>query len=162
MKTRLDLKAASPGNNANWSQFFLQHLDEFVALSWYLVADNRLVEATIKNTLISLGEIPFDASVPELAYHQAREMLIARAMAALRLGCNETGKDDAFQPSTLVELPDLPRLAFTLKLILRSSETEIAKLLNIPASRVKELIRHAIYRLSVSMPLSIPGGCYDA
>jgi hypothetical protein len=133
-----------------------------VALSWYLVADNRLVAATIKNTVISLGEIPFDASVPELAYHQAREMLIAQAMAVLRLGCNETGQDDAFQPSTLVELPDLPRLAFTLKLILRSSETEIAKLLNIPAFRVKELIRHATDRLSMSTPLSILGGCYDA
>ena len=162
MRTHFALKSESSGNYASWSLFFLHHLDEFVALSWYLVADNRLVESTIKGTLNSLGEIPFDASVPQLAYNQAREMLIAQAMVALRLGHNETGQDDVFQPSTLVELPDLPRLAFTLKLVLRSSEAEIAKLLGIPASRVKELVRHAIDSLSVCLPFSVLGGCYDS
>src|SRR5271170_4387413 len=51
--------------NAAWYLLFLEHLDEFATLAWYLVADHRLVEETILRTMAQLDAIPFDASTPQ-------------------------------------------------------------------------------------------------
>jgi DNA-directed RNA polymerase specialized sigma24 family protein len=148
--------------NVAWYLLFLEHLDEFATLAWYLVADHRLVEQTISRTIAQLEAIPFDASTPQLSYTQARETLITQAIAGLALGRKQSEKDDDFQTSSLGELPDLPRLAFMLKLVLRSSEVEVAKFLNVTPTKVRELVQHAIDRLSLRVPFSMLTGCYDA
>jgi DNA-directed RNA polymerase specialized sigma24 family protein len=148
--------------NVAWYLLFLEHLDEFATLAWYLVADHRLVEQTISRTIAQLEAIPFDASMPQLSYTQARETLITQAIAGLALGRKQSKKDDDFQTSSLGELPDLPRLAFMLKLVLRSSEVEVAKFLDVTPTKVRELVQHAIDRLSLRVPFSVLTGCYDA
>jgi hypothetical protein len=148
--------------NPAWYLLFLEHLDEFATLAWYLVADHRLVEEAILRTMVQLDTIPFDASTPSLSYMQARETLITQAIAGLALGRKQNEGDTDFQTGSLGELPDLPRLAFMLKLVLRSSETEVAKFLDITPSKVRELVQHAIDRLSLQVPFSVLTGCYDA
>src|ERR1700678_3221059 len=76
----------SSGKSAAWCLLFLEHLDEFATLAWYLVADHRLVEEAIQRTMVQLDAIPFDVSMPLLAYNQARETLITQAIAGLGLG----------------------------------------------------------------------------
>jgi DNA-directed RNA polymerase specialized sigma24 family protein len=147
--------------NPTWCLLFLEHLDEFAILAWYLVADNRLVEDTILGTMAHLDEIPFDASTPLLAYNQAREILITQAIAILRLNKTETDSDEAYA-SSLIELPDLLRIAFMLKLVLRTSEVETAKFLGVKPSKVRQLVQLAIERLSLRAPSSVLTGCYDA
>jgi len=68
-----------------WCSLFLAHLNDFAALAWYLVADGKLVECIVMNSLKSLESIPFDASQPLLTYNQARDMLITEGIAALKL-----------------------------------------------------------------------------
>lgn len=148
--------------NAAWYLLFLEHLDEFATLAWYLVADHQLVEETIIGTMAQLDAIPFDGATPQLAYTQARETLITQAIAVLGLGQRQGQEGRVFEPGTLGELPDLPRLAFMLKLVLRSSETEVARFLDVTPSKVRELVQHAIDRLSLRMPFSVMMGCYDA
>jgi hypothetical protein len=158
-------KAGSPSTlqkNAAWYLLFLEHLDEFATLAWYLVADHRLVEETIRRTMEQLELIPFDVSTPSLAYNQARETLITQAIAGLGLARKGSEQDAVYLPSTLGELPDLPRLAFMLKLVLRSSEIEVAKFLDVTPSKVRELVHAAIDRLSLRVPFSVLNGCHDA
>jgi DNA-directed RNA polymerase specialized sigma24 family protein len=50
------------------------------------------------------------------------------------------------------DLPDLPRLAFMLRLVVRSSEVEVAKFLDVSPAKVRELVRHAIDHLSANVP----------
>jgi hypothetical protein len=81
-------EARPPGTrqkNAACYLLFLEHLDEFATLAWYLVTDHRLVEETIQRTMEQLDVIPFDVSTPLLAYNQARETLITQAIAGLGL-----------------------------------------------------------------------------
>jgi hypothetical protein len=148
--------------NPAWYLLFLEHLDEFATLAWYLVADHQLVEETIQRTLAQLEMTPFEASMPLLAYKQAKTELITQAIAGLNLGRKESEEDAAYLPSSLGDLPDMPRLAFMLKLVLRSSEIEVARFLDVPPSRVRELVQVAIDRLSLRMPYSLLTGCYDA
>jgi DNA-directed RNA polymerase specialized sigma24 family protein len=148
--------------NAAWYLLFLEHLDEFATLAWYLVADHRLVEEAILRTMAQLDAIPFDTSTPSLSYTQARETLITQAIAGLALGRKQSEADADFQEASLGELPDLPRLAFMLKLVLRSSEAEVARFLDVTPSKVRELVQHAIDRLSLRVPFSVLTGCYDA
>jgi hypothetical protein len=152
----------SSKKNVAWYLLFLEHLDEFATLTWYLVADHQLVEETILRTMARLDMIPFDASTPELAYTHAREMLITEAIAGLGLDYKHRRDGEVFQPGSLGELPDLPRLAFMLKLVLRSSEMEVAKFLDVTSLKVRELVQHAIDRLSLQVPFSVLTGCYDA
>lgn len=151
-----------PRKNAAWYLLFLEHLDEFATLAWYLVADHQLVEDAIQRTLAQLDMTPFDASAPLLAYSQAKETLITQAIAGLGLGNKGAEEEAVYLPSTLGELPDLPRLAFMLKLVLRSSEIEVARFLDVTPSKVRELVRIAIDRLSLRVPFSVLTGCYDA
>ena len=91
-----------------WCSLFLAHLNDFAALAWYLVADGKLVECVVMNTLKSLEDIPFDASQPRLTYNQARDMLITEGIAALKLEHTGARVDDKLPAGDLL---DLPRLA---------------------------------------------------
>jgi hypothetical protein len=157
-----EFKAKSGRDSPRWALLFLDHLEEFARLAWYLVADDGLVESAIQRTMIQLDGIPFDASVPELAYNQAREAIIQQSIAVLHLR-DDRGEGKAFlvQP-TLGELAALPRLAFMLKLVLRSPEANVAKLLDVTPSRVRELVKEAITSLSLRVPESVFSGCFDA
>ena len=148
--------------NPAWCLLFLEHLDEFATLAWYLVADHQLVEVTIQRTLAQLEMTPFDASTPLLPYAQAKEELITQAIAGLGLGRKRSDEEAEYLPSSLGELPDLPRLAFILKLVLRSSEIEVARFLDVTPTKVRELVQVAIDRLSLRVPFSALTGCYDA
>ena len=152
---------ASP-SSASWCFLLLDHLDEFATLAWYLVADGKLVEDTFARTMAKLDMTAFESSVPALAYSQAREVLITQAIAVLSDARREEDQNRLFQPTSIGSLPDHPRLAFILRLIIRSSEAEVAKFLGVSPSEVQGLVKHAIDRLSVVLPISASTGCYDA
>ena len=160
MAASLELQDVTAGRDqAGWCLLFLEHLDEFARLAWYLVADAKLVEIAILRTMVRLDEISFDGSTPKLAYSQAREVLIQQSIALLEL---EREAEGVLMPPTIVELPNLVRLAFMLKLILRSPESEVAKFLHVTPGRVRELVRSAISSLSLRAPVSVLTGCFDA
>src|SRR6202789_1362329 len=148
--------------SASWCFLLLEHLDEFATLVWYVVADGKLVEDTFVRTMAKLDMTAFESSIPALAYSQGRDVLITEAIAVLSDVRSEEDPDQFFQPSAIVRLPDLPRLAFMLKLIIRSSETEVAKFLGLSPSEVQGLVTYAIDRLSIVPPISALTGCYDA
>ena len=148
--------------SASWCFLLLEHLDEFVTLAWYLVADDKLVEDTLARTIAKLDMTAFESSVPALAYSQARDVLITQAIAVLSDVHREEDENQFFQPSSIGSLPDLPRLAFMLRLVIRSSETEVAKFLGLSPSEVQKLVTYAIGRLSIVPPISALTGCHDA
>jgi hypothetical protein len=101
---------------------FLEHLNDFATLAWYLVADGRLVEHVILRALTRLGSIPFDTSLPLLTYNQARDMLITEAIETLNPGYDQRYDGRVFvKPASPCELPDLRRLTFLLGQRLPSS-----------------------------------------
>jgi hypothetical protein len=153
--------APSP-RSASWCFLLLEHLDEFATLAWYLVADGNLVEDTFARTMAKLDITAFESSVPALAYNQARDVLITQAIAVLSDARIEEDENRFFQPDSLAAYPITPRLAFMLRLIIRSSEAEVAKFLGVSPSDVQGLVKHAIDRLSVVPPISESKGCYDA
>jgi DNA-directed RNA polymerase specialized sigma24 family protein len=153
--------APQPGS-ASWCFLLLEHLDEFATLAWYLVADGKLVEDTFARTIAKLDMTAFESSIPALAYSQARDVLITQAIAVLSNARREEDENRCFQSSSIGSLPDHPRLAFMLRLIIRSSEAEVAKFLSVSPSEVQGLVKHAIDRLSVVPPISASTGCYDA
>jgi hypothetical protein len=144
--------------SASWCFLLLEHLDEFATLAWYLVADSKLVEETLVRTIAKLDITVFESSVPALAYIQARDVLIAQAIAVL----SDARREEIFRPESFGSVPDHPRLAFMLRLIIRSSEAEVAKFLDVSPSKVQGLVKDAIDRLSVVPPISESTGCYDA
>jgi DNA-directed RNA polymerase specialized sigma24 family protein len=163
MTTSLTSVLLTPSlKSASWCFLLLEHLDEFATLVWYLVADGKLVEDTFARTMTKLDVTAFESSIPALAYSQARDVLITQAIAVLSDARREEDENQFFQPSSIGSLPDLPRLAFMLRLIIRSSETEVAKFLGLSASEVQGLVKHAIDRLSVVPPISALTGCDDA
>jgi hypothetical protein len=97
----------------------LEHLDEFARLAWYLVADGKLVEDTFARTMAKLDMTAFESSVPALAYSQARDVIITQAIAALSDARREEDENRFFQSNSFGSLPDHPRLAFMLRLIIR-------------------------------------------
>jgi DNA-directed RNA polymerase specialized sigma24 family protein len=147
---------------ASWCFLMLEHLDEFATLAWYLVADGKLVEDTFARTMAKLDMTAFESSVPALAYSQAREVLITQAIAVLADVRREEDENQFLQSNSIGSLPDYPRLAFMLRLIIRSSETEAAKFLGVSPSEVQGLVKHAIDLLSVVPPVSALTGCYEA
>ena len=141
---------------SDWCYFLIEHLDEFAKLAWYLVADTALVECVMVRTVARLESIPFSASDAVLTYNQTRDMLIGEAIAALDLppsGCVETDWSSE-GPVGLCGLPDLPRLAFLLRLVLRMPQSEVARLLSITSDSLSELISLAILQLSHRLPAS--------
>jgi DNA-directed RNA polymerase specialized sigma24 family protein len=137
-------------------------LDEFARLAWYLVADGKLVEDTFARTMAKLDMTAFESSIPALAYSQARDVIITQAIAALSDARREEDENRFFQSNSFGSLPDHPRLAFMLRLIIRSSEAEVARFLGISPSEVQGLVKHAIDHLSVVPPISASIGRYDA
>ena len=137
-----------------WGIVLLEHLDEFATLAWYLAADGKLVEDTFSRTLTKLDTIPFEASTPELTYSQARDVLIAQAIAVVSDTRIEEAGDRSVESKSIGGLPDLARLAFMLKLIIRSPELEIAKYLGVSPHEVQALVAYAIDRLSVASPVA--------
>lgn len=157
-----DAPFTSSPRSASWCFLLLEHLDEFAKLAWYLVADGKLVEDTFARTMAKLDLTAFESSIPARAYSQARDVLITQAIAALSDARREENDSRNFQLSSTGSLPDHPRLAFMLRLIIRSSEAEVAKFLGISLSEVQGLVEHAIDRLSVVPPISALTGRYDA
>jgi DNA-directed RNA polymerase specialized sigma24 family protein len=155
-------QAPLSAKNGTWCLLLLEHLEEFAKLVWYLVADGTLVEETFSRTMVQLDVTPFDTSVPELAYNQAREILISQAIAVLANARREEDENASFFPTSMGELPDLPRLAFMLRLVVRSSEMEVARFLDVTPSKVRELVTHAIDHLSANVPCSSFPGCQEA
>jgi DNA-directed RNA polymerase specialized sigma24 family protein len=147
---------------ASWCFVLLEHLDEFATLAWYLVADGELVEDTFSRAMAKLDRIQCDVSTPEVAYNQARNIIITEAIAIVSELRRDEDDSSFFEPTTLGRLPDLPRLAFMLRLIIRSSEAEVAKFLNVSPSEVKGLVRYAIDRLSVLSSFPASSGWHDA
>ena len=139
----------------------LEHLEEFATLAWYLVADGKLVEDTFSRTMAKLETISFESSVPVLPYDQARDVLITQAIAVLSDVRREEDENSLFQPASPGRLPDLPRLAFMLTLIIRSSEVGVASLLSISPSEVQELVEYAIAHLRARPPISSRAGSHD-
>ena len=148
--------------SSSWCFLLLEHLDEFARLAWYLVADGKLVEDTFARTMAKLDMTAFESSIPALTYSQARDLLITQAIAVLSDARREEDENQIFPPNSIASLPDLPRLAFMLRLIIRSSETEVAKFLSLSPSEVQGLVRDAIDRLSIVPPISALTGCHDA
>src|ERR1700679_1050776 len=128
--------------SGSWCFLLLEHLEEFARLTWYLVADGKLVEDTFARTIAKLDMTAFESSIPALAYSQARDVLITQAITVLSDA--RRGEDE----NSIGSLPDHPRLAFMLRLIIRSSEAEVAKFLGVSPSEVQGLVKHAIDRLS--------------
>jgi DNA-directed RNA polymerase specialized sigma24 family protein len=137
-----------------WGIVLLEHLDEFATLAWYLVADGKLVEDTFSRTLAQLDTIPYEASIPALTYGQARDVLIAQAIAVVSDMRIEEAGDWSVEPNSIGRLPDLARLAFMLKLIIRSPEPEVAKCLGVSLPEAQALVEYAIDRLSVVSPVA--------
>ena len=137
-----------------WSIVLLEHLDEFATLAWYLVADGKLVEDTFSRTLTKLDTIPFEASIPALTYSEARDVLISQAIAVVSDMHIEAAGDRSVEPNSNCSMPDLARLAFLLKVIIRSPEPEIAKYLGVSPYEVRALVEYAIDRLSVASPVA--------
>jgi DNA-directed RNA polymerase specialized sigma24 family protein len=149
-------------NGASWCFLMLEHLDEFAKLAWYLVADGKLVEDTFARTIAKLDTTAFESSIPALTYGQARDVLITEAINVLSDARREEDENRFFQSNSIGSLPDYPRLAFILRLIIRSSEAEVAKFLGVSPSEVQGLVEDAINRLSSVPPLSVSTGSYDA
>jgi DNA-directed RNA polymerase specialized sigma24 family protein len=148
--------------STSWCFLLLEHLDEFAKLAWYLVADGKLVEDTLARTMAKLDMTACASSIPALAYSQARNVLITQAIAVLTDAHREEDENRLFQTNSTGSLPDHPRLAFMLRLIIRSSEAEVATILGVTPSEVQGLVEHAIDRLSVAQPFCLLTGCYDA
>jgi len=135
-----------------WGIVLLEHLDEFATLAWYLVADGKLVEDTFSRTLGKLDTIPFEVSNPAFAYSQIGDVLIAQAIAVVSDMPAEHSGDWSVEQNSIGSLPDLARLAFMLKLIIRSPEPEIANYLGVSPHELQALVECAINRLSVASP----------
>jgi hypothetical protein len=148
--------------SSSWGFLLLDHLDEFATLVWYLVADGKLVEDTFARTMAKLDMTAFESSIPALAYSQARDVLITQAIAVLSDARREEDENQLFQPSSIGSFPNLPRLAFILRLIIRSSEAEVAKFLGLSPSEVQGLVTYAIDLLSIVPPGPALTGCRDA
>jgi DNA-directed RNA polymerase specialized sigma24 family protein len=110
-------------------------------------------------TIAKLDMTVFESSVPALAYSQTRDVLIAQAIAVL----SDARRENRFiRPESFGSVPDPPRLAFMLRLIIRLPEAEVAKFLGVSPSEVQGLVEHAIDRLSAVPPISESTVCYDA
>lgn len=148
----ISIPSSASLRSASWGFLLMEYLEEFATLAWYLVADDKLVEETFSRTMMRLDTMPFDASTPVLAYGQARDMLISQALEVLAA----SRKEDDRQLATSGELPDLPRLAFMLIFVIRSSASEVAKLLDVTPMQVQGLVQRAIDHLVANGPLSVP------
>lgn len=100
-----------------WYSLFLENLDEFATLVWYLTADRSLLEFVFLRTLARLETISFHTSMPTYPYNRARDMLITEAkVVALKQGREEGNAGLRLAARRFHgELPDLDRLASLLE-----------------------------------------------
>jgi len=131
-----------------WAIVLLEHLDEFATLAWYLDADGKLVEDTFSRTLAKLDSISLEASIPELPYRQARDVLIAQAIAVVSDKCIETSGGWSVEMDSVGGLPDLARLAFILKLIIGSHRAGRSAMVSLSSYRRRRLASRGPARLS--------------
>ena len=87
--------------------------------------------------MAKLDMTAFESSVPAFAYSQARDVLITQAIAVLSDARREEDENQVFQPNSIGSLPDRIHLAFMLRLVIRSSEEEVAKFLGVSPSEVQ-------------------------
>jgi len=160
--TLSSLSIATVPQTASWCFLLLEYLDEFAMLAWYLVADGKLVEDTFARTIAKLDRTTFEGSMPAMTYSQARSVLIAEAITVVSNARKEGYEDRLCQLHSTGSLPDLRRLAFILRLIIHSSETEVAKFLDVSPSEVNGLVLDEIDRLSSVSPLSVSPISYEA
>ena len=145
---------------ASWCFLLLDQLEDFATLAWYLLADGKLVEEVFSRTMTHLESIPFDSSDYLLAHNKVRRVLIAQSIALLETTRKAEDENQCVDPIAMGDLPDLPRLALMLRMVIRSSATELAECLGVSTSEARELVSHAIDHLSLRGPalaLSGPG-----
>jgi hypothetical protein len=162
MSGAITLPSSASPQSATWSLLLLEHLEEFAKLVWYLVADASLVDKTFSCTLVQLGTTPFDTSNLQSAYDHARETLISQAVAVLTSTRKEEAANGIFMSTGLGEVPDLPRLAFMLRLVIHSSEADVASLLNVSPTSVQKLVRDVVDYLCANAHCSLLTVCQDA
>jgi hypothetical protein len=162
MSGSITLPSPASPQSATWCSLLLEHLEEFAKLVWYLVADGYLVDKTFSRTMVRLGATPFNASHPQYAYDHAREVLISQAIDVLASTRREEAENGTCMSTGLGGLPDLPRLAFMLRLVVHSSEIEVASLLDVSPMSVRELVRDVINHLCTDVPFSLLAVCQDA
>jgi DNA-directed RNA polymerase specialized sigma subunit len=162
MSGAITLPSPASPQSALWCLLLLEHLEDFAKLAWYLVADDSLVVETFSRTMVQLGATPLDACNPQLSYDRAREVLISQAIGVLASKRKEEAESGICMSTGLGELPDLPRLAFMLRLVVHSSETEVASLLGVSPMRVRSLVRDVVDHLCANVPFSLLTVCQDA
>ncbi len=152
---------ASP-QSIPWCYLLLDNLHEFATLAWYLVADGALVEEVFSRVMTKLDRTSFDDSATLVSYNIAREAIISEAVDVLASRCGDEKESDFLLPDSACELPNLPRLAFMLRFVIRSSESEVARYLDVSPARVRDLVMDEIDYLSVSGPWSVLTSSRDA
>ena len=153
--------SASP-QSIPWCYLLLDNLHEFATLAWYLVADGALVEKVFSRVMTRLESISFDDSDALVSYELVREAIISEAVEVLANKCEDGDGTDFFRSDSTCGFPDLSRLAFMLRFIIRSSETEVARYLDVSPARVRKLVRDEIDYLSVTGPWSVLTNPRDA
>jgi hypothetical protein len=156
------LSSHASSKSVTWCYLLLDNLQEFATLAWYLVADGKLVEEVFSRVMTELDVRSFNDSNRHSAYTQAREMVITHAIEVLASANKDENQSHFIQSDSACDLPDLPRLAFMLRFVIRSSEKDVAKYLDVSPTRVRELVRDEIDYLSISGPFSVLAGCADA
>jgi DNA-directed RNA polymerase specialized sigma24 family protein len=148
---------ASP-TTAAWCLVLLDDLEEFTTLAWFLVADGKLVEEVFSRTMTELERIPFDAPAPFQAREKVRKLRITQALAVLESTSRKDHEERVTPPSGLGELPDPARLAFMLRMVIRSSLAEVAGLLDVTPCEARKLVSHAIDHLCGKNPQPLLSG----
>jgi len=121
-----------------WYFLFLENLNEFATLAWYLTADGWLVEFVFLRTLTRLEGMPFHTSLPLFAYNRARDMLITEAVVVALKQEREEGPAGPRPTEHRLhcEFPDLERLASLLeRMACRGENVSGAKTGDGPPSR---------------------------
>jgi DNA-directed RNA polymerase specialized sigma24 family protein len=133
-----------------WCSLLLDNLEEFATLAWFLVADGKLVEEAFARAMAQLETTPLDTSDRLIAHDQARKILIAQAIEVVEAARKDEMRNGMCVPTLLCELPDLPRLAFLLRMVVPLPAKDVAEFLHVTPSRVHELVENAISQISVS------------
>jgi hypothetical protein len=149
------LPPTSSPRSIPWCYLLLDNLHEFATLAWYLVADGTLVEEVFSRVMTELDTASFDDSDALTPYNLAREAIITQAVDVLAGKCRDEEEVNFLQADSACELPNLPRLAFLLRFVIRSSESAVARYLDVSPSRVRELVMDEIDHLSVRGPWSV-------
>ena len=141
----------APDKSNRWCIFLLDHLTEFATLAWYLVADGNLVEEAFLRSIPQLEQIPFDDSLPVRARERAGDIIISQAIAVLAEARQREDADQIAVSMFSADLPDLCRLAFLLRLVVPRPEEDVARLLAVTPSEVRDLVHQAIDSVSVTV-----------